>query len=608
MSARTVRLAKEARALFWPWCFVTLAVGSELLTPSQYLADPLYAVSLIAFWVGIPMIAALSLGSEFQHRTLPLLLSQPISRRTLWTEKWLVLLPAMATTVIVYVLTWRLPYREPPEYGVFAVALLVSLCSATFWTLTAKSTIGGVILNLLQAVTILYVHLVLPARYEVGFLIPATAYALLMLWLSRRKFEFFQATGGATGDDLLTANPFRIFSRVVDCRPDQPVLNLLRKEMRLLWPVGLLTLFAVLFLICLAPFRSTLNGGNSAHTVGYGICVGAVLLTSLLAGALSMGEERTLGTHSFQLTSPFSVRKQWWMKIVVAELTSVLLAATVASVAHAIWGVESFGYPLLAAVVTFAGFWCASAVKGTVRATMIAFPAAAAVLAGFGLGGFFLGLNRGILNRVIERFHPFPISSETAHALSAFSNRIEFWFPVPLILVAAIQAYRLFRTEITDSFRPVIRYLLPLTMIAVAGGMLLFAPLTFITVTSSQTWTVLTEVGTAVGRMNIDVSSLDAAHPLTFRLEDLAMARPSDLARHWLKDATITVIPTTFTLNRPTNRRLDGGMDGKGARTTFLYYTTVQLRHGWICRIAGDKFPVSSCSSPSGSWGSPTFP
>ena len=84
MSSRSIRLLKEGRALFWPWCAVMLAAAVDLVRFSVNPADRALPASVLGFWVGFPVIAALSLGNEFQYRTLPLMLSQPISRRTLW--------------------------------------------------------------------------------------------------------------------------------------------------------------------------------------------------------------------------------------------------------------------------------------------------------------------------------------------------------------------------------------------------------------------------------------------------------------------------------------------------------------------------------------------
>ena len=84
MNAKTTRILKEARSVFWPWCAVIIAGALRLMEQSHpaFLGDgPLGVVhhlieplSFLGFFLGIPLLATLPLGNEFQHRTLPLLL------------------------------------------------------------------------------------------------------------------------------------------------------------------------------------------------------------------------------------------------------------------------------------------------------------------------------------------------------------------------------------------------------------------------------------------------------------------------------------------------------------------------------------------------------
>src|SRR5438552_3077704 len=99
MSPRATRLFKEGRTLFWPWCAVTSAgaVPMLLLAFSNHGVNlwpgfnPRHGaaldVSLAGFVLGIPLLATLPFGSEFQHRTVSVLLSQPVNRMAIWAEK-----------------------------------------------------------------------------------------------------------------------------------------------------------------------------------------------------------------------------------------------------------------------------------------------------------------------------------------------------------------------------------------------------------------------------------------------------------------------------------------------------------------------------------------
>ena len=82
-------------------------------------------------------------------------------------------------------------------------------------------------------------------------------YAGLMLWLGWRLLARFQATGGMASDDLLMAGPDVMpgaWAGWLRCRPTGAVLNLIRKELRLLRPVWLISLLAALGWACLTLF------------------------------------------------------------------------------------------------------------------------------------------------------------------------------------------------------------------------------------------------------------------------------------------------------------------------------------------------------------------
>jgi hypothetical protein len=79
-NARTLRLKEEVRALFWPWCAVMIAGALAVLLPHSSTAAKM---NVLAFFFGIPLLATLSLGNEFYHRTFSLWLTQPASRMQL---------------------------------------------------------------------------------------------------------------------------------------------------------------------------------------------------------------------------------------------------------------------------------------------------------------------------------------------------------------------------------------------------------------------------------------------------------------------------------------------------------------------------------------------
>src|SRR6266567_268600 len=105
------RFAKEFRALFLPW---SVAAVAATLLPLLVLANEgaihwfhdlwsfLLGCVVFVLCASIPLLAAMSFGTEYQQRTLPLLLAQPCERSRLWNEKMLALLVAIATPLLLF--------------------------------------------------------------------------------------------------------------------------------------------------------------------------------------------------------------------------------------------------------------------------------------------------------------------------------------------------------------------------------------------------------------------------------------------------------------------------------------------------------------------------
>src|SRR5215475_4308470 len=348
MTAQNIRVIKEARALFWPWCAVML-VG---LLHLSGVRSRFYEVDLtvVGFLIKVPLLSALSFGNEFQYRIASLLLAQPTSRLQIWREKLAVMLIAVLSVTLVYYAAWRQFLQSSLLGWVSDAAFLVMVVgSATLWILIARSTLGGLILNVGVQGSILIVTAALMGVFSLNPLVPAPAfsalltvlvaalcYAGVMLWLGWRKLSGFQTTGEAADHDLLAARPWFIpdsFAELFRWQPEGATLNLIRKELRLLRPVWLLTIGWVAFLVALSPFRSVAKHVSIDFEIIADVAVTMYLiLVAILAGSISMGEERQLGTHSVNLMLPVSVRRQWLIKVgcnMLAGLVCGLLAIAV---------------------------------------------------------------------------------------------------------------------------------------------------------------------------------------------------------------------------------------------------------------------------------------
>ncbi len=146
--------------------------------------------------------------------------------------------------------------------------VIITMASATFWTLAARSAVGGfLIIGFIWWALYMFIGNIETGKLEALPLASATAtaifafaicFALLMLWLGSRKFARLQVTGGTSGEDLMVAGPSVMPEALADWfrpRPSGALLNLMRKELRLLRPVWVIELMVVVYLTCLAIFR-----------------------------------------------------------------------------------------------------------------------------------------------------------------------------------------------------------------------------------------------------------------------------------------------------------------------------------------------------------------
>jgi ABC-type transport system involved in multi-copper enzyme maturation permease subunit len=601
MNTKTTRILKEARPLFWPWCAVALAGVVPLVYPLAW--TPL--IYLIGFFI-IPVLATLSLGNEFQHRTLSLLLSQPVGRMEIWGEKLSVTIVAIVSAVLVFSLALRATsYRPDRQELAFAVAWIFAItASATFWTLFTKSTVGGVALNIgVQS----FISFVVPWANLADWLrargylspgnpiVPSTVtfvflcYAGVMVWLGGRTLVRFQVTGGMASDDLLMAGPDVMPGALAGglrCRPTGAVLNLIRKELHLLRPVWLISLLAAVSWACLALFGLLHQRGSTRNFETAVVIVGVIstLMIAILAGSTSLGEERTSGTHSWHMTLPVSAFRQWLIKLfmalfagfVGAGLLPMLIAGRLFGSSHMFVDVHlGIRWLLAVLILTFAAFWCACAVNGTVGAVLWVFP----VLIAVGVANVFgERAGRELVDVLVARFDPFATFRFTTAvsrlgpnvffrlidaASENMTDSIQATFVltttilVPALLFAVIQSYRLFRAQIQDRALSVVRSLLPLAMMVFLCSFSFLAFYTFVEDATGQKNMLL--FGTnhaveeilrarAIAKILPSTANADAAHPLQLTVDDLAKANPLpfplfESTRRYLRNSRITVTP-----------------------------------------------------------------
>jgi ABC-type transport system involved in multi-copper enzyme maturation permease subunit len=605
MSARLVRMKKEARALFWPWCAVLIAGVLPIVVPHEY-AEPL---SFISFFLGVPVLATLSIGNEFHGRTLSLWLTQPFSRMQLWGEKMIVMCSAALSAgfvsgVVMASFTW--PHMKPTYKLAAIVYVLITIASATLWTLTARSTLGA--LTLFVAILFLGSLFsggisepprpgqplqVLPSLAATVTIIPAgTCFAALMLWLGVRKLARFQVAGGSADGDLLMAGPAFMpegLAAWFRARPSGAVLNLIRKELRLLRPLWVIELLVLLYVACLAMFRlfpspPVAEPRTVLQWALFGPLVSVCIAMAGLTGILSLGEEKTTGTHAWHMTLPISSGQQWLIKFVVAMLAgpacAVLLPVLTMIVAGAFFGsawmyVNPGGVRddlILAAVLTFTCFWCACAANGTVRAAAWTLPLTVAVVLAM-VGGTWLGQELARTTGTLKDFvvSSFHLNPQAFTSLAESTRASVLWTFVPTLLFGIFQSRRLFRTEPRSGPLWLLRCLMPPVLVTILWSFTVAVGLL------ASHWQPFDETHQALDRLQASGARLEV------RGESLAKdARLTAVTRHWLKGSSIIVEPEHS--------------------HSSSYVATIHLASGVECRLTAVRGGGTAAACGGSSW------
>jgi hypothetical protein len=147
------RIYKKVRGLFWPWCVAMILAA-------------LPGTHGLGFFVGVPLVASFSFGNEFRHRTISLLISQPIGRMKIWDEKLSAML--IAVVPVLLICAWQAAYfwshgaseiwKRVPDEAMSAIVegvalwFIITVASAPYWTLRSRSMLGGLGLLLVQSV------------------------------------------------------------------------------------------------------------------------------------------------------------------------------------------------------------------------------------------------------------------------------------------------------------------------------------------------------------------------------------------------------------------------------------------------------------------------
>ncbi|MFO1514877.1 MAG: hypothetical protein U1F83_18535 [Verrucomicrobiota bacterium] len=504
------RLTKELRPLLLPWALAaTAAVGHLLARPGSAFfhgefGDFIAGLAGLAFVLGVLVLAAMPVGAELHNRTLTLLLSQPMERARLWKEKLLAASLMITALAIVHGLATVVMGRLNLTFALLYLAFAVTaICSVGYHTLATRSVLVGIA----SAVGLPYgltLSAYLIVRYLLGIelqlsdqaaltlvLSACAAYAALSLWLSRRQFVSLELkdAGVSRAAEVPAALVPRKLSDLFRPRPTGVTLNLIRKEICLHKPIFLVSaIFTAAWLLTLLVMLLRPEWRDYCVGTLNGLTAMQVVLMIILGGCTALGDDKALGTTMWHLSLPVSARRQWFIKLITAAVTFVVVAIILPTLLAtplllegrvgllAIRPGDVWGMAMPCAVVFVLSFWSASLASSTVRAALTC------VLALIGLGGclslgkaatssygpssLYVGLQSGFITRIVAYNQLSPNYFVEHSGLLAYSVVLTC---LVFMTIALMQSLRLFRRlQIKPAVK--VKYAIVLAMVALGGS------------------------------------------------------------------------------------------------------------------------------------------
>jgi hypothetical protein len=335
----------------------------------------IHAVSLAACVAVIIGLGAMSIGHEYSHRTLGLVLTLPMRRRRVLLIKQAVLCALVLPLVLAL---WRLnAFDGFPAMPWFAAA--AAFCTAPIATMLCRSPLAGAVLGASVPATALVIMTVIAAFLDPSaqaqrvarewwtlLMIPAAATGLVLGW---RRFVRLEAFDGG----IAAARP----APPTTARGGTPrhfVWRLAGKELGLQQMALVMTGLYSVTSAC-AAIAYTWRGDDAAVRQVFSVASAIYWLgLPMLAGSLATAEERHLGTLAWQRLLPVPLWQQWAVKI-GAVLGLALLAAVVpVLLARMFWPTLETDLRLgltLAVVMTSASVYISSLCRSGVQAAVV---------------------------------------------------------------------------------------------------------------------------------------------------------------------------------------------------------------------------------------------
>ena len=354
------RLGKEFRAQM-PGALLAIVAPSLLMMSGD--RESAHHLATIAYVLGCAVLGATAFGAEFDQRTMGSLLTQPLRRGTLFTDKLVVLGLLLAVAASQFFLCDEVWARHEPRVWVegmeatlaalssFAAPPVIAFCTGPVLSLRTRNTLAGAVFTIaVPLVLILAGQLLLGQIWkgrhpdeELAEFAPQLEawcwtviplYALISSWLGWSTFRSLELRGDQqSGGEAhpLSALMDRGLKAVWPHGGRSGTTMLLRKELRLQvvpWLVSTLLVLSWVLLWLARPEVTEATATARANVLNEFTLFLAFIfggMNLLFIGSACIAEERQLGTLDWQLTCPATVRRQWWVKAGVAMALSLLL-------------------------------------------------------------------------------------------------------------------------------------------------------------------------------------------------------------------------------------------------------------------------------------------
>jgi ABC-type transport system involved in multi-copper enzyme maturation permease subunit len=409
-------VVKEVRALLPTWLACTVVTGAVALLHDRRL----FVVGVLAYALGSVSLGAQSVGHEYTHRTLGLLLAQPVDRRRLLLTKVGVLAVLVLTLTLGAAYAFAdVPFQRAWGISTPTVLLMTSLGAllvAPWLTLLCRGTLPGVIFTVaLPGLLMLTGEALSLVRYGLIESQDVDRFRLEVFWWGTlataivaavsawRMFIGLETIDGRSPHislpgwlrrQVLTEGEAEDFNAR---RKASPFWLLIKKELRLQQMTFTIVLLYVIGWASVALLERIVPGFPTIPMVP--IAVLYLGLLSILIGSLASAEERHLGTLAWQMLLPMPMWMQWTVKVGVALGLAVALGVGLPLLLDRVslsqetrpFGLyAAFSVAGIVGLLTTFSLYISSLCGSGVRAMVMSFPAIVAALI-FARAGVWLG-------------------------------------------------------------------------------------------------------------------------------------------------------------------------------------------------------------------------